>query len=55
MDVHNPDVTVNIEIRDFAAYVHCLKIPGAGGMPIGTNGKAMLMLSGGIDSPLQDI
>lgn len=52
VDVHTPDVTVNIEIRDEMAYVHSDKIKGAGGMPVGTNGKAMLMLSGGIDSPV---
>lgn len=52
VDVHNPDVTVMVEIRDFAAYVHAGKIRGAGGLPIGTGGKAMLLLSGGIDSPV---
>lgn len=52
VDVHNPEVVITVEIRDYAAYVHSLKIPGAGGMPIGTNGKALLMLSGGIDSPV---
>lgn len=52
VDVNNPDVTVNIEIRDFAAYVHSGRIHGAGGMPIGSNGKAMVLLSGGIDSPV---
>ena len=52
VDVNNPDVTVDIEVRDFAAYVHAGKIQGAGGMPIGSNGKAMVLLSGGIDSPV---
>jgi len=52
VDVHNPDVTVNVEIRDEMAYIHSTRIKGAGGMPVGTNGKAMLMLSGGIDSPV---
>ncbi|MBQ3378914.1 MAG: tRNA 4-thiouridine(8) synthase ThiI [Clostridia bacterium] len=52
VDVHSPDVVVNIEIRDEMAYVHAGRIKGAGGMPVGTNGKAMLMLSGGIDSPV---
>lgn len=51
VDVHHPDVTVNIEVRD-EIYVYSQIIPGAGGMPVGTNGKAMLLLSGGIDSPV---
>ena len=50
--VDNPDVTVNIEIRDYGAYVHTGKVQGAGGMPVGSNGKATLLLSGGIDSPV---
>ena len=52
VDVHEPDTVVNIEIRDEMAYIHAGRIKGAGGMPVGTNGKAMLMLSGGIDSPV---
>lgn len=52
VDVHRPDVNVMVEIRDFAAYVHGGKKPGAGGLPVSTSGKAMLMLSGGIDSPV---
>lgn len=52
VDVHNPEVTVIVEIRDFGAYIHAGKIDGAGGMPIGTSGKASLLLSGGIDSPV---
>jgi thiamine biosynthesis protein ThiI len=52
VDVHNPQLTVYIEIRDFGAYIHAGRIPGAGGMPIGTGGKAVLLLSGGIDSPV---
>lgn len=54
VDVHEPDVTVKIEIRDFGAYVYCEedKIKGQGGMPIGTGEKATLLLSGGIDSPV---
>lgn len=54
VDVHNPDVTVKVEIRDFAAYVYAdeNKIQGQGGMPIGTGSKATLLLSGGIDSPV---
>ena len=50
--VDNPDVVVNIEIRDYGAYVHTGKVQGAGGMPVGSNGKATLLLSGGIDSPV---
>lgn len=54
VDVHNPDVTVRVEIRDFGAYVYANenKIQGQGGMPIGTGSKATLLLSGGIDSPV---
>ena len=52
VDVHRPDVNVMVEVRDFAAYVHGGKVPGAGGLPVSTSGKAALMLSGGIDSPV---
>ena len=52
VDVHRPELTVYVEIRDFSAYVHAKKIPGAGGMPLGTGGKATLLLSGGLDSPV---
>lgn len=54
VDVHNPDVTVKVEVRDFAAYIYSSdqKIQGQGGMPIGTGSKASLLLSGGIDSPV---
>nr|WP_283243673.1 tRNA uracil 4-sulfurtransferase ThiI [Feifania hominis] len=52
VDVHNPEVTVVVEIRDFAAYVHAKNLRGAGGLPVGCNGMAALMLSGGIDSPV---
>ena len=54
VDVHHPDITVKVEIRDFGAYVYCAenKIAGQGGMPIGTGLKATLLLSGGIDSPV---
>jgi len=52
VNVENPDVIVNIEIRDYGAYVHTGKVQGAGGMPVGSNGKATLLLSGGIDSPV---
>ena len=51
VDVHNPDVFVNVEIRE-NIYIYSEVLPGPGGMPIGTNGKAMLLLSGGIDSPV---
>ena len=51
VDVHEPQVTVNVEIRDENAYIHTGNKPGAGGIPVGTSGKAMLLLSGGIDSP----
>ncbi|ROR30618.1 thiamine biosynthesis protein ThiI [Mobilisporobacter senegalensis] len=51
VDVHNPEVMLHVEIRN-KAYVFSKVIPGPGGMPIGTNGKAMLLLSGGIDSPV---
>ena len=52
VDVHNPELTVNLEVRDFAAYVHAAPLPGAGGMPVGSNGRAVTLLSGGIDSPV---
>ena len=52
VDVHNPEVTVVVEIREFGAYIHAGRFKAAGGMPIGTNGRAMLLLSGGIDSPV---
>jgi len=52
VDVHNPEVTVTVEVRDFASYIYTKKIAGVGGMPIGTNGCATLLLSGGIDSPV---
>lgn len=51
VDVHNPDILLTVEIRD-KIYIYSMNIPGPGGMPIGTNGKAMLLLSGGIDSPV---
>lgn len=51
VDVHKPKVRINVEIRN-RAYVYSQIIPGLGGMPVGTNGKAMLLLSGGIDSPV---
>ncbi len=51
VDVHHPKVRVTVEVRT-KAYVYSIVIPGLGGMPVGTNGKAMLLLSGGIDSPV---
>ena len=55
VDVHDPELTVVVEIRDLAAYVHGPAVPGAGGMPVGSNGTAVTLLSGGIDSPVQHI
>ena len=52
VDVHHPALTVNVEVRDRAAYVHGDAVPGAGGMPVGCNGTAVTLLSGGIDSPV---
>ncbi len=52
VDVHNPDIRVNIELRKDAAYISCHTYPGAGGYPLGMNGKVMMLLSGGIDSPV---
>ncbi|MEG0803413.1 MAG: tRNA uracil 4-sulfurtransferase ThiI [Pygmaiobacter sp.] len=52
VDVHHPDCTVMVEVRDYGAYVHADKIKGAGGMPVSTSGKASVLLSGGIDSPV---
>lgn len=52
VDVHEPEVTVRLEIRDNGAYLSALRIPGPGGMPVGSSGKSLLMLSGGIDSPV---
>lgn len=51
VDVHDPQVLIWVEVRE-KAYVYSRVFPGAGGMPLGTNGKAMLLLSGGIDSPV---
>ena len=51
VDVHKPDVMLHIEIRE-KIYIYSIEIPGPGGMPVGTNGKGMLLLSGGIDSPV---
>ena len=52
VDVHHPDYTVFVEVRDLAAYVHGPAEPGAGGLPTGVGGRAMVLLSGGIDSPV---
>ena len=52
VDVHHPAYTVYVEIRDMAAYVHGPAEPGAGGLPTGVGGRAMCLLSGGIDSPV---
>lgn len=51
VDVHHPDVMLHVEIRE-KIYIYSIEIPGPGGMPVGSNGKAMLLLSGGIDSPV---
>lgn len=51
-DLHSPDITVMVEIRDKGAYVNAQKIQAVGGMPVGSNGEALLLLSGGIDSPV---
>jgi len=52
VDVHHPDLTVHVEVRETAAYVHGPSEPGAGGLPIGMGGRAVSLLSGGIDSPV---
>jgi len=52
VDVHHPAYTVFVEVRDLAAYVHGPAVPGAGGLPTGVGGRAMCLLSGGIDSPV---
>lgn len=51
VDVHKPEVMIHVEVRE-KIYIYSIEIPGPGGMPVGTNGKAMLLLSGGIDSPV---
>ena len=51
VDVHNPEVVIDVEIRN-AAYIYSKVIPGPGGLPVGTNGRGMALLSGGIDSPV---
>ena len=52
VNVHNPDIVVKVEIREYGAYISAGTFKGAGGMPVGTNGRALLLLSGGIDSPV---
>ncbi len=52
VDVRNPEVELRVDIQEEAVYLYCEVIPAAGGFPFGTNGKAMLLLSGGIDSPV---
>ena len=52
VDVHNPELVVSLEVREKAAYVHAKSLPGAGGLPVGANGRAVTLLSGGIDSPV---
>jgi len=52
VDVHHPDINVRVEVRPHATYIMCKDFKGAGGLPVGSSGKAMLMLSGGIDSPV---
>ena len=52
VDVHEPQAKIMVEIRDFGAYIHAAQQPGAGGMPVGTGGRAGLLISGGIDSPV---
>ena len=52
VQMHNPELVVHLEVRDYAAYVHANPVDGAGGMPVGSNGRAVTLLSGGIDSPV---
>ena len=52
VDVHNPEKRITLEVRETNVYVYCNRIKGLGGMPVGSNSKAMLLLSGGIDSPV---
>ena len=52
VEMHDPELTVHLEVRELAAYVHAAPLPGAGGMPVGSNGSAVTLLSGGIDSPV---
>lgn len=52
VDVHQPEVTVHVEVRQEGAYVYAQDIPGIGGLPVGSSGRGVLLLSGGIDSPV---
>ena len=52
VDVHNPDVQVTVEVRDFGAYIHAGVVKGAGGVPVGSSGNGTILISGGIDSPV---
>ncbi len=52
VNVQEPDITVTVEVRDFGAYVRGEALPGAGGIPVGTGGRAAILISGGIDSPV---
>ncbi len=52
VDVHEPDATINVEIREQEAFLYSSSLPGAGGLPVGVTGKGLLLLSGGIDSPV---
>lgn len=52
VDVHNPELIVTAEVRDKYIFLHANQIKGAGGMPVGTGGKAAILISGGIDSPV---
>jgi len=55
VDVETPEVLVTVEVRDFGAYIHGRQLPGAGGIPVGSSGQGMLLLSGGIDSPVAGV
>lgn len=52
VDVNHPEITIMVEVRDFGAYVHADALPGAGGLPVGMGGRAAVLISGGIDSPV---
>jgi|SRR5690625_108016 len=52
VDVHHPDIEVHVDIREKASYITAKRVPGLGGLPVGTDGKSLLLLSGGIDSPV---
>lgn len=51
-DMHTPELLVTVEVRDAAAYIHAGSLPGAGGLPVGSSGRAAVLISGGIDSPV---